>query len=257
VIRRLLTRRPRTPKPLRSYAQSGEDILAHNVLCSHMRIAKPTYVDIGAHDPIRLSNTYLLYQLGSRGLLIEPDPDCVAKLRRKRRHDTILAAGIGTDGLSEAPFYRLNQPTLNTFSLQDAEDACRQGPYHIVERMTVPVMPIAQAIDTQLGARPNFVSIDAEGLDLAILNTYDFDRHAPELFCIEAAEFCEDNIGPLRNEVFDLLNDRGYFLYASTYLNGLFVSRKHWQDRVGTPPKQTLHPAIAPQSKTYTHTAAA
>lgn len=243
-----LSRKPKQPHALRSYAQCGEDILAHTVLCKLLRIAQPSYVDIGAHDPVRLSNTYLLYTLGSRGLLIEPDPDCVKRLRRKRKHDTVLAAGISIDDARSAEFYRLNQPTLNTFSLQDAEDACKQGPYHIVQRLSVPVMPVAEAIDTHLGKRPNFVSVDAEGLDLAILNTYDFNRQAPELICVESAEFCEDNLGRPRTEVFDMLEDKGYFLYASTYLNGLFVSRRAWQERVGEPPSQTLRPTAVSKS---------
>ncbi len=230
-------------KPLRSYAQAGEDILAHTVLCKHLRIDRPSYVDVGAHDPVRLSNTYLLYTLGCRGLLIEPDPDGVKKLSRKRRGDTVLAAGISVDGSRSAEFYRLSQPTLNTFSLQVAEDACKQGPYRIVECLDVPTLPIDVAIQNHLRHRPNFVSIDAEGLDLAILNTYDFDRHAPELICIESAEFSEDNLGRPRQDIFGLMESIGYFLYASTYVNGLFISRKAWRDRVGEPPRQTLAPA--------------
>ncbi|MEM9346353.1 MAG: FkbM family methyltransferase [Planctomycetota bacterium] len=241
---------------LRSYAQSGEDILAHRVLCEHLRIDRPTYVDIGAHDPVHLSNTYLLYTLGSKGLLIEPDPDCVKTLRRKRRRDTVLAAGISPDAYGEAPFYRLNQPTLNTFSWQDAQDACTQGPYRIIEELRVPVVPIADAIDAKHVGRPNFLSIDAEGLDVAILSSYDFERHAPELICVESAEFCEDNLGPLRDEIFNLLEERGYFLYASTYLNGLFVQRKAWRDRVGQPPAWTLCPTQT-QAITRTRTHAA
>ncbi|MEM6258900.1 MAG: FkbM family methyltransferase [Planctomycetota bacterium] len=241
----------RQKQPLRSYAQSGEDILAYRVLCGHLRIDRPTYVDIGAHDPVHLSNTYLLYTLGSNGLLIEPDPDCVKKLRRKRRRDTVLAAGISPDIYGEAPFYRLNQPTLNTFSWHDAQDACTQGPYRVIEEMRVPVVPIADAIDAKHAGRPNFLSIDAEGLDVAILSSYDFERHAPELICVESAEFCEDNLGPLRDEIFNLLDERGYFLYASTYLNGLFVQRKAWRDHVGRPPARTLRP---PQEQTITRT---
>lgn len=234
--------KPKASKPLRSYAQCGEDILAHTILCKHLRIDHPTYVDIGAHDPVRLSNTYLLYTLGGKGLLIEPDPECVAKLRRKRKRDTILAAGISVDEAGTAEFYRMNQPTLNTFSLEDAEDACRQGPYRIVERVSMPVMPIREAIDKHLFGRPNFVSIDAEGMDLSILNSYDFHRHAPELICVESAEFCEDNLGRPRTEIFDLLESKGYFLYASTYLNGLFVNKQSWRELVGEPPNQTLRP---------------
>ncbi len=247
---RWLTRRHQHVRPLRSYAQCGEDIIAHTILCKQLRITKPTYVDIGAHDPVRLSNTYLLYTLGSRGLLIEPDPDGVRRLRRKRRHDAILPAGISVDGSRLAEFYRLNQPTLNTFSLADAQDACSQGPYCIIQRISVPVLPIDEAIDQHLGQRPNFVSIDAEGMDLSILRSYDFDRHRPELICIESAQFCESNLGAPRSEVFDLLEQLGYFLYASTYINGLFVSRQAWRDRVGEPPAQTLRPQSAQHAQT-------
>lgn len=243
-----LSRQNNTNKPLRSYAQSGEDILAHTVLCKHLRIDQPCYVDLGAHDPVRLSNTYLFYTLGANGLLIEPDPDCVRRLCRKRRRDRVLAAGVSVDDASTAAFYRLNQPTLNTFSLEDAEDACRQGPYHIVERIHVPVLPIDEAIDEHLGRRPNFLSIDAEGMDLAILKTYDFGRHAPELICVESAEFCENNLGQPRRDIFEFLDHAGYFLYASTYLNGLFVSQQAWRDRVGEPPIQTLWPSPSPQT---------
>lgn len=235
-------RKPKSPTSMRSYAQCGEDILAYRVLCQHMRIDKPTYVDIGAHDPVYLSNTYLFYKLGCRGLLIEPDPDCVSKLKRKRPKDITLAAGISTDEPGSATFYRMNQPTLNTFSLQDAKDACEQGPYRIVEEMSVPVLPIDRAIEENLAHRPHFVSVDAEGLDLAILDSYDYDRQGPELICVESAEFSENNIGALRHDVFGLLDQRDYFLFASTYLNGLFVSRKAWRDRVGPPPAQTLSP---------------
>lgn len=245
-------RRTAKHKPLRSYAQCGEDIIAHTILCRQLRIDRPTYVDIGAHDPIRLSNTFLLYTLGCRGLLIEPDPDGVRRLRRMRRHDIVLPAGISVDGSSSAEFYRLNQPTLNTFSLADAEDACRQGLYRIIERVTVPVMPIDHAIDQHLGRRPNFVSIDAEGMDLAILRSFDFDRHGPELICVESAEFCEGNLGKPRDEVFSLLDALGYFLYASTYVNGLFVSRQAWREHVGEPPQSVLWPMQAPQTGTQT-----
>lgn len=253
MINRWLKRSPH--QPLRSYAQSGEDILAHTVLCRQMKIDRPSYVDIGAHDPVRLSNTYLFYTLGGRGLLIEPDPDGVKRLLRKRKHDTVLAAGISVDDARSAEFYRMNQPTLNTFSLQDAEDACRQGPYEIVERVAVPVLPIDEAIDKHLGRRPNFVSLDAEGMDLAILTSYDFERHGPELICVEAAEFSEQSLGRPRAEMFDLLESRGYFLYASTYINGLFVSRQAWRERLGEPPRETLRPATTTTTR-HQHRAA-
>ena len=220
----------------KSFAQCGEDILAHNILCKQLRIATPTYVDIGANDPVRFSNTYLFYRLGCRGLLIEPDPDLATRLRRKRRHDTVLEAGIATCGASRATLYRMNQPTLNTFSLAEAKSACEQGPYRIVEQIDVPMLAVRDAIDLNLGRRPHFLSVDAEGMDLAILAQYDFDKHRPELVCVETIDFCETNIGRPRTEVYARLNELGYFLHSRSHINGLFVCQHAWAERYGAPP---------------------
>lgn len=226
-------------KPLRSYAQCGEDILAHNILCRQLRIQQPTYLDIGANDPVRFSNTYLLYKLGCTGLLVEPDPDLAIKLRRKRPRDTVLEAGIATSDPaqgSHATLYRMNQPTLNTFSLEEAESACAQGPYNITEQIRVPMVGIEQAITQHQSERPHFVSIDAEGMDLAILNSYDLKAHRPVLICIETIDFCETNIGRPRTEVYDQMHKLGYFLHSRSHINGLFVCTQAWAERFGAPP---------------------
>src|SRR4051794_26326102 len=52
-----------------SYAQSGEDVIVAGIF-NYLRIAKPTYLDVGAFLPIYSSNTYLLYRQGSRGVLV-------------------------------------------------------------------------------------------------------------------------------------------------------------------------------------------
>lgn len=233
---RKLFQRNRRPAPLRSYAQCGEDILAHNILCRQLRIERPTYLDIGANDPVKFSNTYLLYTLGFRGLLIEPDPDLARALSRKRPGDVVLQAGINIDGACEATLYRMNQPTLNTFSKADADEACAQGPYRIEEEVTVPMLSAAEAIRGHLGGRPNFVSLDAEGLDLAILERFDFEADRPELVCVETVDFCETNLGRPRTEVYALLAARGYFAHSRSHINGLFVCERAWAARFGAPP---------------------
>jgi glycosyltransferase involved in cell wall biosynthesis len=59
-------------KPKISYSQCGEDIII-DFLLTWLKIKNPTYLDIGANDPVKLSNTYYFYKKGSRGVLIEPD----------------------------------------------------------------------------------------------------------------------------------------------------------------------------------------
>ena len=51
----------------RSYAQEGEDLLLERILGKQ---GKGFYVDVGAHHPVRFSNTFLFYKRGWRGINI-------------------------------------------------------------------------------------------------------------------------------------------------------------------------------------------
>src|SRR4051794_18414209 len=58
--------------PRLSFAQQGEDLVVDS-LFGALKVAKPTYLDIGAYEPIRSNNTYLFYRQGGRGVLVEPN----------------------------------------------------------------------------------------------------------------------------------------------------------------------------------------
>jgi hypothetical protein len=60
-----------------SYSAAGEDriVLAWLEMGYRLDIRNVRYLDVGANDPSVLSNTFLLYQLGASGVLVEPDPD--------------------------------------------------------------------------------------------------------------------------------------------------------------------------------------
>ncbi|MFM7886227.1 MAG: glycosyltransferase family 2 protein, partial [Pseudanabaena sp.] len=54
-----------------SYSQCGEDLIIQFIFSS-LGISKPSYIDIGAYDAHKLSNTAVFYEQGSRGINIEP-----------------------------------------------------------------------------------------------------------------------------------------------------------------------------------------
>src|SRR5690242_18514402 len=95
-IRRLLERqglvRPASSRI--SYAQCGEDLIM-DLIFTGLRLPQPTYLDIGANDPVNFSNTYYFYQKGCRGVCVEPDPNLAEAFRRRRPKDTCLNAGVG------------------------------------------------------------------------------------------------------------------------------------------------------------------
>src|SRR5689334_8739949 len=78
-----------------SHSQQGEDLIVAS-MCESLRIPKPTYLDIGAADPIRDNNTYLLYEQGCRGVLVEPNPAFCRKLKSQRPGDKVLNIGVAS-----------------------------------------------------------------------------------------------------------------------------------------------------------------
>jgi hypothetical protein len=79
-----------------SYSQNGEDLIIKD-LFARTGINKPTYLDVGANDPFYISNTYLLYTKGSKGVCVEPNPKLFKKLKRKRPRDICIQSGIAFD----------------------------------------------------------------------------------------------------------------------------------------------------------------
>ena len=108
-----------------SFSQSGEDLLIKFIFDS-LGIKNPSYLDIGAHHPFKLSNTALFYMNGSRGINIEPDPDLFAEFIKFRRKDINLNVGI-TEHEGHMDFYIISVPTLNTFSAETARTYQYEG----------------------------------------------------------------------------------------------------------------------------------
>lgn len=214
---------------MESYAQCGEDLIVNHLL-GVLGISDPTYLDIGAHHPTYLSNTYFFYKKGCHGLCVEPDPRLFNKIAKKRRRDTCLNVGIGSDAVSgdKMDFFIMSTPTLNTFSREEAERYQSYGNLKIKEIVSIPLIPINNLMQHHYKAVPNFVSIDVEGLDLEIIASIDFDRFRPEVFCIETLTYTEDRTERKIDEIIDLMVSRNYVTYADTYINTIFVEHAAW-----------------------------
>lgn len=220
-------RRRWTKKHKASYSQCGEDLIAAFVFDA-LGISSPSYLDIGAHHPTFLSNTYLFYEQGHHGVNVEPDPTLCETIRRERGRDVCLNAGVGTSHQKTAEFYVMSARTLNTFSKSEAELHVRSGNYEIESVIQIPLLTINEIIERHFAPRPHFVSLDTEGMDLEILKTFDLQKYRPEVFCIETLTYPDEQKTP---EVFGFMSSNGYFAYADTYINTIFVDQKVWKGR--------------------------
>ncbi len=214
-------------KPKISYAQCGEDLIVQFIF-EALKIAKPSYLDLGAHHPSYMSNTFLFYRQGSYGVCVEPDPTLFAQIKRKRSRDTCLNMGVGVSTKEKAAFYIMTSKALNTFSKQEAERYQSYGNQRIEAIITIPLISVNEIIAQYFASPPQFISIDIEGLDLDILKSLDFKRSRPVVLCIETLTYTEDRTERKMTEIIDFVCSHGYFLYADTFINSVFVDKSIW-----------------------------
>lgn len=212
-----------------SYAQCGEDLLIQ-YLFNSLGTDRISYLDVGAHPPSYLSNTYYFYLRGHRGVCIEPDAALAHAFGKERPGERLLNIGIAPEeGIAD--FYVMSRPTLNTFSREEAERFASYGNQTIERVVPVPIRNINAVIAEQFGRAPNLLSLDVEGLDLPILQSLDFETYAPDVVCVETLTYTEDQSERKIAEIIDFMQSRGYFVYADTYVNSIFVRSAVWRRR--------------------------
>ena len=212
-----------------TYSQCGEDLIIDRAL-RDLGITRPTYVDVGAFHPRELNNTALFYRRGLSGVCVEPDPDLIAVIARERARDICVNAGISSGESAAADFFVMSVRSLSTFSRERAHQLESSGECRIEKTLRIPLLTLNRLFEQALGGAPNLVSIDAEGLDLEVLLSMDYDRFRPQVLCVETLRYSDTRRGESKTlEIAAFLNEKGYFSYADTRVNTIFVDAKAWE----------------------------
>jgi FkbM family methyltransferase len=168
---------------LNSHSQFGEDLVVDRLL-GHP--ATGTYVDVGASEPNFLSNTKRFYDRGWRGVNIEPHVGNYRKFLEARPQDTNLNIGVGpVPGVLD--FYHFDPHQNSTFSKEEAERYKSLGE-KLVEVHKVSVETLSAVLE-KVGKPVDFLSVDAEGIDLEVLQSNDWSRFRPKLVCVESGDY--------------------------------------------------------------------
>ncbi len=69
------------------------------------------YVDVGAHHPLRFSNTYKFYKRGWHGINIDAMPGSMDLFNRLRHRDINLERAV-SDSKQILTYYAFNEPAL-------------------------------------------------------------------------------------------------------------------------------------------------
>ncbi len=216
--------------PFISYSQLGEDLIIKFIF-NGLGFESIKYLDIGAHHPQDNNNTYLFYLDGSNGVLIEPDYYFIPQLEELRPKDTILNIGIGSKNKRSADFYVFDAKGLNTFDQKTAIEIDNEGDYSIKEIQKIKLMTIDSIIKKYFNGTPDFINIDTEGYEMRILNSINFDECRPPVFCIETLTFGERGMQKKNTDINKFMVEKGYFEFADTHVNTIFVDRELWINR--------------------------
>lgn len=158
------------------------------------------FVEVGASHPSRFSNTYLLEKFfGFRGVLIEPNP-AYHELLRAQRSSPLCTRPLW-DQRKKVKF--LLAGTLSSIgSLTNTKAARNRKPNGeiVVETITWDDL----CLEFKIPLTIDMLSIDVEGEELTILRSIDFSRYRFKFICVE------HNFMPVRQEIFELLGQRGY-----------------------------------------------
>jgi FkbM family methyltransferase len=164
-----------------SYAQNAEDVLLHRLFPVDY---KGFYVDIGANDPITGSVTKHFYDRGWSGINVEP-AGIFERLSRERPRDINLNLAI-SDSSGRAILFDYPEASCNA-TLSRAVAAGNEQFAFDCEPREVDVVTLHQLCEQHVGERTvDFMSIDVEGHERAVIAGGDWRRFRPRVLVVEA-----------------------------------------------------------------------
>jgi FkbM family methyltransferase len=182
------------------------------------------YVDVGAHHPQRYSNTYIFYQLGWRGINIDPMPGSSQKFDKLRPRDINLEIGVSTTK-GELNYYRFNDAALNSFDKELSLSRDRQSHFVLKDCIKVKVDTLKDILaeHSPEGQTIDIMSVDVEGHDLQVLQSNDWDKYRPKCILVESISSSLTDIK--KCPIYQFLTSNGYEIYAKTVLTYIYTNK--------------------------------
>lgn len=207
------------PGDLNLNAQHGEELFLWE-LCGFG--AQGYFVEIGAYNGISLSNSYFFEQIGWKGLLVEAHPKLVIECEERRPLSTVVHAALGEVDGGEVNFHKVRgNEGIDTLSFvnsdaQHIDRIRREG--GTIEEIGVPARTLTSVLDDQECNEIDWISIDVEGLELAVLRGMDFEKYRPKAILIEA------NSSSAERAISGYLKQHSFALHMKIGCNLLFQS---------------------------------
>jgi len=168
------------------------------------------FVEVGANEPQRGSQSWQFEQAGWNGVLVEPQPDLAENLRKVRRAHVVAAACSAPQNAGAAMTLYVSGPHSSLKPELAVTGVVAR------EAIAVPVRTLDDILQEAGAPSPiDFVSIDVEGHEVEVLSGFDFSRWRPRLILVE------DHVTSLATHRY--LTRAGYRLFRRTGPNGWYA----------------------------------
>ena len=155
-----------------SYSQCGEDLFINQFFKNKK---KGKYVDLGAFNPIKYNNTYLLYQKGWTGINVDLNETSIDLFNITRKKDKNILAAVSNKKERTIIFMENIFSPLNTIAKNFNNEISKKNFKYIKTKTFKDI--VKNKID--------FLNIDIEGMDFKVLRTINLNYYQPKLICIE------------------------------------------------------------------------
>ena len=189
-------------------SQLYQDVFANFIVGNKF---EKTFLEFGATDGYSVSNSYLLENIFNwKGVLSEPSTQWHESLKKNRKNTKILTKCIWKESGKKLDFFMSDQGELST--LKDFVESDKISiPTNTEMRkksgktISVETISLNDVVKDYFGSIcPSYISIDTEGSEYEILQSFDFENFKPKLFTIE------HNHTPAESKIDELLINNGY-----------------------------------------------
>ena len=176
-------------------------------------VERGTYVDVGAYDPIHVSNTLLLHKRGWRGINVDLNPAAIARFEDLRPGDINVHAALSD--VAETVTVQLFECALVNRIVPAGASAAKTS----ATTRTMQTLTLRELLTRHPppGDRVDYLNVDCEGHDLSVLRGMDWGRWRPHVITVEALD------KEAREAIEVYLGARGYRLGATFQFTLCFV----------------------------------
>ena len=192
-----------------SYSFNAVDLIVNYIFKNKK---KGFYLDIGAQHPISNNNTYLLFKRGWSGINIDLDKKNIELFDIIRPKDINLNYAISSSISEKKLFFYHDKSPINTL-VKEVSNFQKATVKEIKSIKTITLNKVLENLE--FDKEIDYINIDVEGHELAVLEGFDLTKYKPNVISIEYLDLKMKCLELKNNDLSRVIKSEFYKLLVS------------------------------------------